>query len=306
MKLTLGFLWVSMGVMASNQAHAVQASTQFRTALKNLINNYPGGATGVFNRLTGDGFGSCNVSHFNTQTHDCRNYFVSSTYTYNINGVVYRGLPVYQNDTADSTLSNAQRYSSYSRVKMSDDQISNGQTAYASTGCFSGSGGLWINPSRCWGGNNNDECGLSQEEYAKKILIRMVDDPEDPCSFASMETSLASDSNFSSSLSATSLMAAGKIALDAQRNCYLQTATNTYSRIGTAGSRRCSFMKARAPMAGYSLPLVSSNGVIVPPVGSATYISFTQNQTTTKLSGFNLNYSVEFVQAPKAPVGQTD
>ncbi|MBU6154202.1 MAG: hypothetical protein KGP28_07855 [Bdellovibrionales bacterium] len=206
MKVSFHFLWAIFGTLGFQSVSLAQAPDSFIQSQITQVNNFPGGASALLQKLTpsGGGWGSCYVSSGPSNA-NCYYYFITG-YTHTVNGVVFRGYPRFQRLNV-----NAPRYCASSRVSCSGND--------ASTGCFAGSGGLKTNPSNIWAANHSGEENLSAAEYAKKILIAALNDPADPCGMAQLyqETGTSSES-------ASDLIANAKVKRTAAGHCAIQVA----------------------------------------------------------------------------------
>ncbi len=233
-------------------------------------------AAQVFTRLKGTGYASCRVYVGGASSY-CHHYFVtvSNSKKYQVGGVTYNGFPRYQNDTPPSS-GNDNRYA------PPPYRNSNPAGAIqASSGCFAGSGGA-KSGGVCWGGNNDDECSLNAENYAKTMLIRMLQDTAyDPCDVGGLETALAS--GFSQNTD--DLLTGGKLFRSGVGACKIKIDTNKYT--SELDKKVCQPLFARAKVLSITLQAAPTSGIITVPLpsnsGYAAYRTSLTNEVNSSI-----------------------
>ncbi len=274
-----------MGAQASSYAGAPQS---FITAQLALVDSFPGGAAGVFQKLKDTGWGSCYVS--NPSNGFCANYFVSSSFSVVANGQTYRGYPVYQSETP-GTPSLINKYSASSRA-------TGGAVGVASTGCF---------PSGTnWPQNHNDEKGIAPADYAVKILKRAMQDSADPCNLNQLYLDQAPQG-----ASSSALLAQNKIKRNLTGDCLIQVpdpinpSSSGWKIFAVKSTRVCKRLKELARWSNGAngtgqLPLFGSGTIYT----NASYSQALRQATTTTLNSLNLKLNPADAEADGAAEAQ--
>jgi len=254
-----------MGAQSSSYAGAPQS---FITSQLALVDSFPGGAAGVFQKLKDTGWGSCYVS--NPSNGVCANYFVSSSFSVVANGQTYRGYPVYQSENSSAT-----KYSASSRA-------TGGAAGVASTGCFP--------MGTQWPQNHADEKGIAPADYAVKILKRAMQDSADPCNLNQLYLDQAPQG-----ASSSALLEQNKIRRNSNGDCLIQVpdpsnpSSSAWKIFAQKSTRVCKRLKELARWSNGAngtgqLPLFGSGTIYT----NASYSQALRQATQTTISGLNL------------------
>lgn len=265
-RLVLGACFLFQGNLGFAQSLKDQLKLQAQNA----------SAAQVYDRLKTTGYASCRVYAGGANSF-CNNYFVttSNSKKYTVSGILYNGFPRYQNDTPPPSGTDNRYAPSPNRNSSQTGSVQ------ASSGCFAGSGGA-KSGAVCWAGNNDDECSLGAADYAKTMLIRMLDDPYDPCDVGALETALSSES----SQSLDSLISNNKIFRSGALDCRIKIDATLYTP--PLPRAICKSIKARATALNQTLPSMPTSTWTTVPLTSSpgyqTYLSGLTSQANTSIS----------------------